>query len=352
MAKTLSLAALIAAALIASSVNAQSCMDQRDGVACQTSGGAPSRCRDERCRQPPKPCAPGSAELQSCGRDSYCAPFTSPELMCLEKDEIPRFMSYDSCKTKPDDTPCSAFKFEGTNGGSAALYEGQGKCYDGYCLPPYTTACMGKKDGDACTYKSVLGGEMREFSGNCKVERNMLGVCEQKSNTILGRATPVKAFDNRPDAPRLTNTSALDTCDVLVPGLPCTEKSGKPSRCGDSTCLPMPEPCPADAKEFQKCGPRGDGICAEFNGNKALSCVNAKVLVAAIEYDTCEGKKDGDDCQGVVLETPNGRPTLFESVDAKCKGHRCMVSGIVACQNKRAGASCSFKDVKDGEWHQ
>ncbi|GLE07808.1 hypothetical protein PINS_up018474 [Pythium insidiosum] len=117
------------------STDAQSCYRQRDGASCQTSSGAPSRCYEKRCRELPKPCPPGAAELQACGRNAYCSPFMSPELMCLDKDEFPRFRAFDACRDKPDNTPCQAPLFEGKNGGSAALYETPGACYDGFCMP-------------------------------------------------------------------------------------------------------------------------------------------------------------------------------------------------------------------------
>ncbi|GLE07805.1 hypothetical protein PINS_up018471 [Pythium insidiosum] len=332
-----------------SSADAQSCFDQRDGAPCQTSSGAPSRCYKKSCRELPKPCAPGAAELQSCGRDEYCSPFMSPELMCLDKNEFPRFRAFDACRDKPDNTPCQSPLFEGKNGGSAALYDTPGTCHDGFCMPPYTAACLDKKNGDTCTYRSVLSGSTREFSGRCKQEGIMLASCEDSSSTELGRATPIKAFDNRDGAPRVTNASAIDICDVLVDGVPCTDRDGRASRCVDDKCLSAPEPCPAGAKELQTCGARGDSICVAFGDDKStLKCVRPSALTATLLFDACEGKKDGDDCQGVVFETPNKRPTLYEAVGSKCKRHRCMPSGIIVCQGKFQTA-CSFQDVKDGE---
>ncbi|KAJ0405975.1 hypothetical protein ATCC90586_000791 [Pythium insidiosum] len=208
---------------------------------------------------------------------------------------------------------------------------------------------MDKPNGAACAFKDVHGGYNVELVGQCSVKPEMLGVCKEEKTTVLDRATPFKAFDNSPDVPRLTNATELDSCDVAWAGFPCTDKNGKPSRCGESKCSLQPLPCPEGSTELQECGPQGEGVCAEFNGSKELLCVNPTILAASINYDVCEGKAKGEECQNVAIMTVDGRATVYETANGKCARHVCVPARIVACKSKQVAAPCSYWAIAKGE---
>ncbi|KAJ0410831.1 hypothetical protein ATCC90586_010154 [Pythium insidiosum] len=148
-------------------------------------------------------------------------------------------------------------------------------------------------------------------------------------------------------------------------GFPCVDKHGNDSRClpVDSkkkdkdgqriwrmSCVDAPPACGPGARAMEPCQTQSgeDGLCGPFNGD-ALSCVTPELFAVAQNYDRCEGKPDGAQCELMYMSKGDqGELGLFRGTTSRCRRNYCQEGRYAACEHQRGGSRCSYNVVEDG----
>ncbi|GLE01870.1 hypothetical protein PINS_up010708 [Pythium insidiosum] len=140
-----------------------------------------------------------------------------------------------------------------------------------------------------------------------------------------------------------------------LPGQPCTDINGKPSRCMFSkqngvimeACVPAPAPCPATATGLEPCG--GGRVCAPFNGMKGFWCMDPDFYSTTQILDRCFQKPDNSPCSIFRLRSDAaGTFALYELTSTKCLANQCIQARYSVCEGHKVGDACAFREVDTG----
>ncbi|KAJ0398647.1 hypothetical protein P43SY_009942 [Pythium insidiosum] len=333
---------------------ADSCEKSRSGTPCEFDG-KPSRCWNATCRALPKPCESNMTELQSCDRRfGVCFPFTdTKQLHCINSTEIRSYKNYDACAGKADGTKCTPSIVGGWQDGTVALFqEKPGQCKENVCFPEILATCLNKSDGDKCEFISANEGFFYQGRGKCELTKNsklqtlFCNVSATEHMPTLERAPAVQVYDHRPNVTDPTNVQTADLCNIYSPGTPCTHISGTASRCiadgYTDSCAAKPVACPTGAKLLDECKlGRSTGFCFEYLVEGQLSCVEPSDVRAALKYDSCVGKKDGDACDDLDYTSMKSTVAFYELPKGKCHRQICQSVDAQVCEFKKRRDSCS-----------
>ncbi|GLE03860.1 hypothetical protein PINS_up012771 [Pythium insidiosum] len=337
----------------AASSSSTSCETSRSGTPCEIDG-MPSRCWNQTCRAIPKPCASDKQELQSCdNRFGVCFSFLDKkQLHCINSTEIRSYRNYEACSGKSDGAKCTPSIVGGWSDGTIALFqEPPGVCKESVCFPEIMSKCLDKSVGDACEFVSVSDGFTYLGRGTCtinkasKLQTRYCNVSATEHMPALEPVAPVQVFDHHPNVSDPTNVKTADLCNIYEPGTPCTHISGAASRCHmEGTCAGKLKPCPAGAKPLDACGSGLDsGFCFQYLDEKQLSCVDASDVRAALKYDACVGKRDGDACDDLDYTSMKSVVAFYELPKGRCYRQVCQSESAQVCEFKKRRDVCTAK---------